>query len=371
MVKTIVVVGASYAGLAVSHRLLKHTRQQNPDLKVVLVSKNNHFYWNMAAIRAIVPGSIKDDQILQPIEPGFAAYPKDSFQFVVGSASAIDTTAKTAAIQTPTGPTTIPYDYLVLATGARAANPDMPWKASGSYSEILSLLHRTQSQVAAAKHIVIAGAGATGVETSAELRYAHKDKQVVLLSADKELLGGDCVAGAAEREITALGVQVRKNARVTCTETQPDGKTHVTLEDGETIVTDLYLPTMGLVPNTEFLPSSMLRENKCIDVDDNYNVRGFTDVWACGDVVSKPRAGFMLADKQAAGVAKNVELAMQGKSQITVKGFPFDVLIGAAGKDRGFARAGWVRLPSIMAWAAKSRTLGLDSVPKYVNGSQW
>lgn len=39
MVKTIVVVGASYAGLAVSHRLLKYTRQQNPDLKVVLVSK--------------------------------------------------------------------------------------------------------------------------------------------------------------------------------------------------------------------------------------------------------------------------------------------------------------------------------------------
>jgi NADH dehydrogenase FAD-containing subunit len=39
MVKTIVVLGASYAGLAVAHRLLKHTRQQEKDLKVVLVSK--------------------------------------------------------------------------------------------------------------------------------------------------------------------------------------------------------------------------------------------------------------------------------------------------------------------------------------------
>ncbi len=39
MVKTIVVLGASYAGLAVAHRLLKHTRQREKDIKVVLVSK--------------------------------------------------------------------------------------------------------------------------------------------------------------------------------------------------------------------------------------------------------------------------------------------------------------------------------------------
>lgn len=39
MVKTVVVVGASFAGLAVSHRLLKYTRQNQSDLRVVLVSK--------------------------------------------------------------------------------------------------------------------------------------------------------------------------------------------------------------------------------------------------------------------------------------------------------------------------------------------
>jgi NADH dehydrogenase FAD-containing subunit len=39
MVKTVVVLGASFAGLAVSHRLLKYTRLQEQDLKVILVSK--------------------------------------------------------------------------------------------------------------------------------------------------------------------------------------------------------------------------------------------------------------------------------------------------------------------------------------------
>jgi hypothetical protein len=43
MVKTVVVLGASFAGLAVSHRLLKYTRQQEKDLRVILVSKVKGF----------------------------------------------------------------------------------------------------------------------------------------------------------------------------------------------------------------------------------------------------------------------------------------------------------------------------------------
>ncbi|PHH54995.1 hypothetical protein CFIMG_001342RA [Ceratocystis fimbriata CBS 114723] len=380
MVKTVVVVGASYAGLAVSHRLLKYTRQQSPDLKVVLVSKSSQFYWNIAAIRAVVPEAIRDDQLFHPIEPGFASYPSANFQFLVGTASSIDDSAKTASIQTSTGTQKISYDYLVLASGARAATSDIetPWKAvatgpddKDNYSQTLAALHATQKRVAAAKHIVIAGAGPTGVETSAELRYAHKDKTVVLLTAGDTLLSGDSIGSTAEREITSLGVQIQRNARVTNTRSLANGKTEVVLESGETIETDLYLPTMGLAPNSEYLPAKSLNENKYVNVDENFQVQGLRDAWACGDIVSKPRAGFMLADKQAAGVAKNVELALQGKSQLAVKGFPFDVMIGAAGRDRGFVRAGWIGLPSILAWAAKSRTLGLDSAPKYVNGSQW
>jgi thioredoxin reductase len=261
-------------------------------------SQNSHFYWNLASIRAVLPGIIKDDQIFHPIEPGFAHYPKENFEFVLGSANGVDPTKKTTKISTAQGEKTVPYDYLVLATGARAANDTMPWKAAGTHEEILALLHKTQEKVKNAKHVVIAGTGPTGVETSAEIRYECKDKEVVLLSADDELLGGDSIASAAEAEITKLGVQVRKNARVTGSKTLPDGKTEVTLANGEKIVTDLYMPTMGLTPNTEFLPSSFLNERKCVEVDELFQVKGVENIWACGDVVSKPRAGFMITDKQ-------------------------------------------------------------------------
>lgn len=43
MVKTVVVLGAAYGGLAVAHRLLKYTRQTEEDLRVILVSKVRQF----------------------------------------------------------------------------------------------------------------------------------------------------------------------------------------------------------------------------------------------------------------------------------------------------------------------------------------
>lgn len=42
MGKTVVILGASYGGLQVAHKLLKYTLPQEKDLKVVLVSKVRH-----------------------------------------------------------------------------------------------------------------------------------------------------------------------------------------------------------------------------------------------------------------------------------------------------------------------------------------
>ena len=149
-----------------------------------------------------------------------------------------------------------------------------------------------------AKHVVVAGAGPTGCETSAEIKEGFKDKEVVLLSADPEILNGDVLAGNMEHEISKIGVVVKKNSRVKGTKNLGNGKTEVVLEDGNKIVTDLYLPTMGLVANTEFVDKRHLNERNYAEVDECYRLKDAEGVWACGDVVSKPRAGFMITDKQ-------------------------------------------------------------------------
>ncbi|OHE95705.1 hypothetical protein CORC01_08989 [Colletotrichum orchidophilum] len=371
MVKTVVVLGAAYGGLAVAHRLLKYTRQKEPDLRVILVSKTTHFYWNMASVRAIVPGIVKDEQVFQPIEPGFAHYPKESFEFVLGTATGLDVARKSALVSTSSGPRSLPYDYLVLATGARSASPDMPWKSANTHEETQALLHATAEKVKAAKHIVVAGAGPTGVECAAEIRFEFKDKEVHLLSANDEILAGDTIARPVENEIARLGVQVKKNARVANSRPLPDGKTEVKLMSGEVIRTDLYLPTMGLVPNTEYLDASLLNDRKYVNVDEFMRVKGVDNIWACGDIVSYPRAGFMVTDKQAAGVVKNIELAIDARDQVVAKGMPVDVYVCATGRSRGAGRIGWVKAPSLMIWAVKSRNLGMPMAVPYANGGQW
>ncbi|KAF2964440.1 hypothetical protein GQX73_g9135 [Xylaria multiplex] len=377
----VIVLGGAYAGVQVAHRLLKYTKPQVKDLKVILVSKNSHFYWNLAAVRAIVPGILSEDQYARPIAPGFAKYPADAFEFIVGSAEDVSTANKTVRVKVGADGSErdLTYDYLVVATGTRNAGAtDVPWKNNGTHEEITALLAETQQKVKAAKHIVVAGAGATGVETAAELGFEYgnpKDaaakKEIILLSADKEVLNNDSIAGNVAAELKKLNVTIRGSARVLSTNTLPDGKTEVVIENGENIITDLYLPTMGMTPNTDFLPAALLTDKKFVDIDEFYSVKGTDNVWAAGDVVWKPRGSFVLADKQAAGVAKNIDAVLKGKAQTPVKTIPIDVLMVATGRSRGAGRMGPVKAFSMMVYLIKGKTLGVEKLPAWVDGTSF
>ncbi|KAI0204877.1 hypothetical protein F4808DRAFT_313600 [Astrocystis sublimbata] len=381
MAKTVVILGGAYAGVQVAHRLLKTTLPHAKDLKVILVSKNSNFYWNMASVRAIVPGVLKEEDISQPIAPGFAKYPAEAFEFIIGSAQAVDHENQTVKVTVGADETDrqLNYDYLVVATGTRnAGTTDMPWKNNGTHEEIAALLTQTQEKVKAAKHIVVAGAGATGVEVAAELGFEYgnpKDvadkKEIILLSSTKEVLGGDSIASNAASELKKLHVEVRGSARVASTTTSPDGKTEVVLENGEKITTDLYLPTMGMLPNTEFLPEALLTAAKFIDIDEFYAVKNAENVWAAGDVVWKPRGSFVLTDKQAAGVAKNIDAIIKGKPQTPVKTIPIDVLMVATGRSRGAGRMGPIKAFSLMVYMIKGKTLGVERLSSWVDGSMF
>ncbi|KEY71410.1 hypothetical protein S7711_05672 [Stachybotrys chartarum IBT 7711] len=372
MGKTVVVLGGSYAGLGVAHRLLKYTLPRVKDLKVVLISKNSHLYWNIASVRAIVPGAVKEDELLQAIEPGFAQYPKENAEFVVGAATGVDAASKTVKVATAAGDRDVPYDYLVIATGTCSADKLMPWKAAGTHDEILSSLHQTAQRVDAASHIVVAGAGPTGVEVVGELGHAYKgEKTIVLLSGSAELVNGDSIGRSVERELAKLGVDVRKGVKATASEALPDGTTAVTLSSGDTITTDLYLTTTGMVPNSGFLPPKWLTDSGFVDVDDEFRVKAAKDIWALGDIVCRPSAAWVHVDPHSAGIAKNIEAALSDKPQQAVKGMPVDAIICTTGRDRGVGRVSFVPVPSLVCWALKGRTLSIEKAPGYITGKHF
>jgi NADH dehydrogenase FAD-containing subunit len=267
----------------------------------------------------------------------------------------------------------LPYDQLVIATGARAAAPNMPWKALDTHDETIDTLHYTAARVKDAQHIVVAGAGSTGVEVAGELGCEYgKTKKIVLLCAEDKLLGGDSVAAAAANELGKLNVTIKYGARVKDTQTTAEGRTHVILTTGEIIATDLYLPTTGLIPNTEYLPAQYLSADpdyRSVLVDEQLRVQGARDAFACGDAVSKPRAGFLITQKQASDVAKSVMAALYGGPPNIHKGLAVDIYACSIGRDRGAGRMGSIRLPSFAVWLAKGRTLGMQYLQKYIDGS--
>lgn len=372
--KTVLILGGSLGGLAVAHQLLKKTRPYVKHLRVILVSKNSHFYWCLASVRAVVPDLVQDSQILQPIEPGLRQYPEGSVQFIIGTASSIDVTERRVRVSAHDTPDReIKYDYLVVATGAEAAARDMPWKASGSYEECLSSLHRTADRIRTAEHVVVGGGGATGVELAAEIKHEFPSKTVVLVNSSDKLVSGDSSASSVESELLRLGVVVTKGVRGTPSDdaSRADGKTVVNLSDGNVLLTDLYLPTTGLSPNTGFLPGGWLTDGGYVQVDDFMRVPAAPDVWALGDVVSKPRASFLVTEAQAAGVARNVGLVLQGKDQRTVSNPPLDIFLCSIGRSRGAGHLGPIPVPSFLVWAIKGRTLGMERTAKYANGTMW
>jgi len=169
MAKTVVILGAAYAGVPVAHYLLKHTAAKvKGGLKVVLVSPNSDFYWHNATVRGILPGQIPDDKLFYPIVSSFSKYPAEQFDFVLGKAQAVDPTSNSVTVRKNDGfEETIQYDELVIATGS-SYNDGVPFKDMNTTEETKAALKEWRNRIDAAKSIVIAGGGATGVEVAAE-----------------------------------------------------------------------------------------------------------------------------------------------------------------------------------------------------------
>jgi hypothetical protein len=74
---------------------------------------------------------------------------------------------------------------------------------------------------------------------------------------------------------------------------------------------------------------------------------------------------------KAAGVAKNIELVLQGKNPTAVKLLPMDVFVCAVGRGRGAGRMGSVKVFSYLVYMVKGKTLGIERMAGVVNGTAY
>lgn len=378
MAKTVVILGAGWAGLPLAHKLLKHTLPKVKDLKVILVSPNTHFFWNLAAVRAVIPGTLTDDQMLLPIQPGFARYPDGSFEFVLGKASNIEPDSNIVIITKNDGIRShLTYDHLVIATGSQILS-DLPFKPVGTHEETVNALHTLQKQIGEAKSIVVAGAGPTGVETAGEIaaHYGAK-KEVTLIISGKHALEAANVSKSVrqivEKDLQKLGVRLIRNAKVDDIQASEKvnghvAKTSIKLSNGTTVVADLYLPLFGIKLNTNFLPANFLDSTGSITLDKMMRVQGTQNIWGIGDVGNLEPKQVAVIDGMIIHLSTALDTALTGQGELKEYKPAKSMFFVTMGKKLGTGEIGGWRLWGWMVAYVKGRKLFVDTAKPYVDG---
>lgn len=384
MSKTVVVLGGGVSGIATAHKLLKHTAPKlGGRLKVILVSASSHFYFNFAAVRGVIPGEIPDDALFHAIEPGFDKYARGAFEFVVGTATALDPAGNAVQVRVQrSGATagqadahrTIVYDQLVIATGSSLATADTPFKNLGSYRQTVDAWHALQGRVQAAKSIVVAGAGPTGVETAGELaaRYGAAKKLTLVVDGARALPGlAPSVGRQAEAELAKMKVELLHKVRVDRAEDLGGDGTRLTLSDGRTLVVDLFLPLYGVRPNTSFVPARFLDASGSARVDKTLRVVGSENIWAIGDASNVEVKMATRAERQIGHLHPNLEAVLLGRGDAALAEYKpgeTTLMFVTIGKKKGTGQIGSWKAFGFLVSFVKGRTLFVEKAPAIVAG---
>lgn len=185
--------------------------------------------------------------------------------------------------------TEIPYDKLLIATGARARTLPLPGAGLSGVTTLRTIadVDAIRAQLAQVRRVVVIGGGYIGLEVAAVARM-HGHEVTVL--EGRERVMSRVVAEPMSQHFEALhrahGVDIRTNVAIAGI----TGGTHVTgvaLADGSTVAADFVLVSVGARPNDELAAVAGLAVDDGILVDESTRTSA-PDIFAAGDCTRFP-----------------------------------------------------------------------------------
>ncbi|MFT8593367.1 MAG: NAD(P)/FAD-dependent oxidoreductase [Bifidobacterium sp.] len=296
MVKTIAVLGGGYAGL----RVVKCLTHKKVDARIILINKNKYHY-ESTQLHEVAVGNKEPSDISFDIR---AALP-DSVDLIVDAVTSIDRENHRVMLQ-ESDP--VEYDYLVNALGFESESFGIKGVAehSLSFNDIDSALavrahiERTLARYATSHdqndlHILVCGAGFTGIELLGELieripewtrQYSLPEGGITVdcIEAGKKILPmlPENLSSWAVKYLTDHGIKIHSGTPIT------EVRAGSVLSNDTEFPGNIIIWTTGVQGSHVICDSGYSQKRNRVVVENDLRVKDHPDEFLIGDVAAVP-----------------------------------------------------------------------------------
>ena len=368
----VVIVGAGFGGLWAAKTLA------NAPAEVTVIDRENYHLFQPLLYQVATAGLSPAD-IAAPIRGIVGAY--RNISVMLGELVGVDVAARVVSIM---GGRQVPYDYLILSTGARHAyfgHDDWEVLAPGLKRiedateirrRILLAFEHAENETNPDErrrlmNLVIVGGGPTGVELAgaiAELarRALAKDfrnidpraARIILIEAGPRLLPSfpKDLSDDATQRLEKLGVEVRLGAPVTAINSSgvTIGAVHIEAR------TAIWAAGVAASPAGRWIGAECDRVGR-IKVDPNLAVPGHPEIFAIGDTAlaldasGRPLPGIApVAKQQGRYVGRLIKAQLRGAKRVEPFHYRSYGNLATIGRKAAIIDFGWIHLRGLIAW---------------------
>jgi NADH:ubiquinone reductase (H+-translocating) len=366
----IVIIGAGFGGLTAA------TRLGGVDAVVTVIDRRNHHLFQ-PLLYQVATAALSPADIAGPIRGILSRQPNT--RVILGTVTAIDVESRAVLI----GERRVPYDQLIIATGAResyfghdewsAATSGLKTieDATGMRRRILLAFERAEDSDDDAERrrlltFVIIGGGPTGVElagTLAELARAALARdfrridpataRIVLIETEPRVLSAfpPSLSAVAARDLERLGVELRLGVSVTgC-----DANGAVLGADRIESRTLIWAAGVTASPAASWLGIEPGRGGR-VPVGPNLTLPGHPEIFVIGDTaLVEGHRGLLpgvapVAKQEGAYVARVVAARLAGRSAPGPFRYRNFGNLATIGRRAAVVDFGWLRLSGRLAW---------------------
>ena len=366
----VVIVGAGFGGLNAARAL------HEAPVQVTVIDRNNHHLFQ-PLLYQVATGVLSPAEISAPIRSVLSK--QKNAEVLMGEVTGVDTQAQRVLLHDQS----VPYDYLILATGARDSyfgHNDWAAFAPGLKSIVQATTIRRKILLAfemaeretdpeqrkALLTFVLVGAGPTGVEMAGAIGgLAHKtlvsdfrhinpkEARIVLVEALPRILlpFDERLAKKAHRALNRLGIEVRTSSPVEAIDSEG------VVIAGERIPAKTVIWTAGVAasPAGQWLGAETDRGGR-LKVDSDASVPGHPNIFVIGDTASftqdgKPLPGVaQVAIQQGQYSASVIADRVAGKPHPEAFRYVDKGNMAVIGRFYGIVAIGKLRLAGLVAW---------------------